>query len=70
MKFWHSVLEFESEKIAPWIALPNTVGFALLLAAGIALGHIPEDGILLDEHVEDASADVEEQAANAEQRGT
>ena len=30
----------------------------------VALGHIPEDGILLDEHVEEASRDAEEQAAN------
>ena len=41
MSFWHRVLQFQKEKIAPWIALRNTLGFALPLAAGIALGSIP-----------------------------
>lgn len=41
MSFWRQVLQFQKEKIAPWIALRNTLGFALPLAAGIALGHIP-----------------------------
>ncbi|HLJ12533.1 MAG TPA: ImmA/IrrE family metallo-endopeptidase [Planctomycetaceae bacterium] len=31
----------------------------------IALGHIPEDGVLLDEHVEESGRDTEEQQANA-----
>jgi uncharacterized membrane protein YccC len=41
VSFWRQVLQFQKEKIAPWIALRNTLGFALPLAAGIALGHIP-----------------------------
>lgn len=41
MRFWQRVLQFQKEKIAPWIALRNTLGFALPLAAGIALGSVP-----------------------------
>jgi uncharacterized membrane protein YccC len=38
---WQRVFQFQKEKIAPWIALRNTLGFALPLAAGIALGSVP-----------------------------
>lgn len=41
MSFWQRVLQFQKEKIAPWIALRNTLGFALPLAAGIALESVP-----------------------------
>ncbi len=41
MTLWQSVRRFQKEKISPWIALRNTVGVALPLAAGIALGNIP-----------------------------
>jgi len=41
VSFWRTVLQFQKEKIAPRIALRNTLGFALPLAAGIALGSIP-----------------------------
>lgn len=41
MRLWHSVLRFQREKISPWIALRNTVGVALPLAAGLALGDVP-----------------------------
>lgn len=41
MSFWRRVFQFQKEKIAPWLALRNTLGFALPLAAGIALGRIP-----------------------------
>ena len=41
MSFWRRVFQFQKEKIAPWIALRNTFGFALPLAAGFALGHVP-----------------------------
>ena len=41
MSFWRRVFQFQREKIAPRIALRNTLGFALPLAAGIALGNIP-----------------------------
>jgi hypothetical protein len=39
--FWRRVFQFQKEKIAPWLALRNTLGFALPLGAGIALGNIP-----------------------------
>ncbi|MGO4882248.1 MAG: hypothetical protein ACLP59_15650 [Bryobacteraceae bacterium] len=42
MSFWRRVFQLQKEKIAPWIALRNTLGFALPLVAGVALGHIPE----------------------------
>ena len=41
MSFWRTVLQFQAEKISPWIASRNTLGFALPLAAGIALGSVP-----------------------------
>ena len=41
MSFWRRVFQLQKEKIAPWIALRNTLGFALPLVAGVALGHIP-----------------------------
>ena len=41
MRFWQRVLQFQTAKISPWIALRNTLGFALPLAAGIALGSVP-----------------------------
>lgn len=41
MSLWRQVFQFQKEKIAPWIALRNTLGFALPLAAGIAFDRIP-----------------------------
>jgi len=41
VSFWRRVFQFQKEKIAPWIALRNTLGFALPLAAGIAMGSVP-----------------------------
>jgi len=41
VSFWRAVLQFQKEKIAPWIALRNTLGFAAPLVVGIALGNIP-----------------------------
>jgi hypothetical protein len=41
VSLWRTVLQFQKEKIAPWIALRNTLGFALPLVAGIALGSMP-----------------------------
>jgi uncharacterized membrane protein YccC len=38
---WQSVIRFQKEKITPWIALRNTVGFVVPLAAGISLGAVP-----------------------------
>jgi uncharacterized membrane protein YccC len=41
VSFWRRVFQFQQEKIAPWIGLRNTLGFALPLAAGVALGSVP-----------------------------
>jgi uncharacterized membrane protein YccC len=41
VSFWRTALQFQKEKIAPWIALRNTLGFTLPLAVGIALGFVP-----------------------------
>jgi uncharacterized membrane protein YccC len=41
VSFWRTALQFRKEKIAPWIALRNTLGFALVLAGGFALGFVP-----------------------------
>ena len=38
--FWRSVVRFQSDKVAPWLALRNTLGVALPLAAGVAAGAI------------------------------
>ena len=39
--FWQSLIRFQKEKVTPWIALRNTVGFVVPLAAGISLGVRP-----------------------------
>src|SRR6185312_10983072 len=36
--FWRTVTRFDRNKIIPWIALRNTIGVALPLAAGILTG--------------------------------
>ncbi len=41
MSVWQKVFQFQKEKISPWIAARNTLGFALPLAAGIAFGNVP-----------------------------
>ena len=38
--FWRNVISFQASKITPWMALRNTVGVALPLAAGVALGAV------------------------------
>lgn len=38
--FWRSLVRFQREKVAPWLALRNTLGVALPLAAGVATGNI------------------------------
>src|SRR5260370_41568097 len=40
MAFWRSVVRFQSDKVAPWLALRNTLGVALPLAAGVATGNV------------------------------
>jgi uncharacterized membrane protein YccC len=39
--FWRTVVRFQAEKIAPLLAARNTLGIALPLAAGVALGSVP-----------------------------
>src|SRR5690349_14121234 len=38
--FWRSVVRFQAEKVAPWLALRNTLGVVLPLAAGVATGRV------------------------------
>src|ERR1700736_5869045 len=38
--FWRNIVSFQTNKITPWMALRNTVGVALPLAAGVALGAV------------------------------
>src|ERR1700682_1852805 len=38
--FWRNVISFQANKITPWMALRNTGGVALPLAAGVALGAV------------------------------
>jgi hypothetical protein len=38
--FWQSVVDFQAGKVDPWIALRNTLGLALPLAVGAALGQV------------------------------
>jgi uncharacterized membrane protein YccC len=38
--FWNTLVRFEKPKIIPWIALRNTVGVALPLVLGAAIGRI------------------------------
>src|SRR5579872_2494343 len=36
--FWQTVLRYQRDKVDPWLALRNTLGVALPLAAGVAFG--------------------------------
>jgi hypothetical protein len=38
--FWRSVVRFQSDKVAPWLALRNTLGVVLPLAMGVATGEV------------------------------
>lgn len=38
--FWHALIRFEAEKTAPWLALRNSIGVALPLILGAALGNV------------------------------
>ncbi len=38
--FWQTVFRFQSEKINPWIGFRNTIGLAVPLAIGAALGNV------------------------------
>ena len=38
--FWQSVVRFQAEKISPWLALRNSLGIALPLAVGAAVGAV------------------------------
>jgi uncharacterized membrane protein YccC len=39
--FWQTLIRYQSEKVAPWMAVRNTIGVALPLAMGVELGRIP-----------------------------
>ena len=41
MSFWNRVFQLQRQKIDPWLSARNTLGLALPLGAGIALGNIP-----------------------------
>ena len=38
--FWRSLVRFQADKVAPWLALRNTLGVALPLAVGVATGNV------------------------------
>ena len=38
---WQSLTRFQREKIIPWIALRNAIGFVVPLALGMVLGNVP-----------------------------
>jgi uncharacterized membrane protein YccC len=38
--FWRSVVRFQSDKVAPWLAVRNTLGVVLPLAVGVATGEV------------------------------
>ncbi len=39
--FWRILVRFQADKVSPWLALRNTIGVVLPLAAGAALGSVP-----------------------------
>ena len=39
--FWETVFRFQMDKLSPWLAVRNTVGVALPLVVGVALGQVP-----------------------------
>lgn len=38
--FWQTTFRFQADKVTPWLALRNTLGVVLPLAAGVALGAV------------------------------
>ncbi len=40
MIFWNTLVRFEKAKVIPWIALRNTVGVAIPLIIGVAIGRM------------------------------
>jgi len=36
--FWQTVIRFQREKVAPWMALRNALGISLPLVVGVAVG--------------------------------
>lgn len=38
--FWQTLVRFEATKVSPWLGLRNTIGFALPLAVGAAVGEV------------------------------
>lgn len=39
--FWLALTRFQRDKVTPWLALRNTLGVAIPLLAGVALGQVP-----------------------------
>ena len=39
--FWQTLIRYQSDKVAPWMAVRNAIGVALPLAMGVELGRIP-----------------------------
>jgi len=39
--FWQTLIRYQAEKVAPWMAVRNTIGVALPLAIGVEVGRIP-----------------------------
>jgi hypothetical protein len=38
---WRGVVRFQADKMTPWLALRNTLGFTLPLLVGVASGMVP-----------------------------
>ncbi|HXI41450.1 MAG TPA: FUSC family protein [Bryobacteraceae bacterium] len=66
--FWRSVVRFQAEKVAPWLALRNTLGVALPLAAGVATGNVSSGLVVGTGALNVAFSDSDEPYAQRAQR--
>src|SRR5258708_20448145 len=68
MAFWRSLVRFQAEKVAPWLALRNTLGVALPLAAGVATGNVSSGLVLGTGALNVAFSDIAEPYAQRARR--
>src|SRR5258708_23374135 len=68
MAFWRSLVRFQAEKVAPWLALRNTLGVALPLAAGVATGNVSSGLVVGTGAVNVAFSDSDEPYAQRARR--
>src|SRR5438552_1267886 len=66
--FWRSLLRSQADKVAPWLALRNTLGMALPLAAGVATGNVSSGLVVATGALNVAFSDSDEPYAQRARR--